>query len=141
MRDGLTGLASKPEETGLTGLASKPGETGLTGLSIKTGGGFGEVKVEAEGTLRHREACVKTKRNREGGVSVRCFYKKMDQFVPAWACTLIYSVGIFLSFERDLEDKKKGISSHPMTTCSLFSLFFGHPLLSSVFLSPLLFST
>ena len=35
---------------GLTGLASKPGETGLTGLGLKTGGGLGTVKVRAEGT-------------------------------------------------------------------------------------------
>ena len=30
---------------GLTGLASKPKEKGLTGLGLKTGGGLGAVKV------------------------------------------------------------------------------------------------
>ena len=37
VREGLTGLASKPGETGLIGLASKL-ETGLTSLDLKTGG-------------------------------------------------------------------------------------------------------
>ena len=46
---------------GLTGLASKPGETGLTGLGLKIGGGFGAIKVWAEGTWHHREACVEVK--------------------------------------------------------------------------------
>ena len=41
---------------GLTGLASKPGETGLTGLGLKTRGGLDAGKVQAEGTWRHREA-------------------------------------------------------------------------------------
>ena len=65
---------------GLTGLASKPGETGLTGLGLKTGGGLDAVKVRAEGTWRHREAYVEAKRSREGGVSVRGFYKDLDCF-------------------------------------------------------------
>ena len=43
---------------GLTGLASKPGETGLTGLGLKTESGLDAVKVRAEGTWRHREAYV-----------------------------------------------------------------------------------
>jgi hypothetical protein len=73
----------------LTGLASTPGETGLTGLGLKTGGGFGAVKVRAEGTWCHSEACVETKRSHEGGVSVRGSYKKMDEIAPAWACIVI----------------------------------------------------
>ena len=56
---------------GLTGLTSKPGEMGLTGLGLKTGGGLDAVKVRAEGTWRHREACVEAKRNRKGGVCPR----------------------------------------------------------------------
>ena len=80
---------------GLTGLASKPGETGLTGSVLKTGGRLSAVKVRVEGMWRHREACVKTKRSREGGVSVRCSYVKMDDFAPAWACIVIISIGTF----------------------------------------------
>ena len=75
---------------GLTGLASKPGETGLTGLGLKTGGGLGAVKVRAEGMWHHREPCVEAKQSREGGVSVRGSYKKLDCFASAWACNLIY---------------------------------------------------
>ena len=71
---------------GWTGLTSKPGETGLTSLGLKTGGGLGAAKVRAEDTSRHREACVEVKRSREGGVSVRCLYKKMDEIAPVWAC-------------------------------------------------------
>ena len=56
---------------GLTGLASKPGETGLTGLGLKTVDRLGTVKVWVEGTWRHREACVEAKRSREGDVCVR----------------------------------------------------------------------
>ena len=56
---------------GLTDLASKPGKTGLTGLDLKTEDGLGAVKVRAEGTWRHREACVEAKRNRKGGVCPR----------------------------------------------------------------------
>ena len=68
---------------GLNGLASKPGETGLTGLGLKTGGGLGAVKVRMEGMWRHCKACVEAKRSREGGVSVRGFYKRLDKFAPA----------------------------------------------------------
>ena len=46
---------------GLTGLASKLGKTGLTSLGFKTGGGLDTVNVQAEGTWRHREACVEAK--------------------------------------------------------------------------------
>ena len=80
---------------GLTGLASKPEETDLIGLGLKTGGGLGAVKVRAEGTWRHHEACVETKRSREGSVSVRGSYKMMDQFAPAWAVIVINSIGVF----------------------------------------------
>ena len=80
---------------GLTGLVSKPAETGLTGLGLKIGGGLDVVKVRAEGTWRHREACVETKRSREGSVSVRGSYKMMDQFAPAWAVIVINSIGVF----------------------------------------------
>ena len=66
----------------MTGLASKPEETGLTGLGLKTGGGLDAVKVRAEGTWRHREAYVEAKRSREGGVSVRCSSKKLDDVTP-----------------------------------------------------------
>jgi len=59
-----------------TGLTSKPGETGLTSLGLKTGDGLGAAKVRAEDTSRHREACVEVKRSREGGVPVRCSYKR-----------------------------------------------------------------
>ena len=71
-------------------------------MGLKTGGGLGAVKVRVEGTWRHREACVETKRSREGGVSVRCSYKKMDRFAPAWIVIVVISVGVFLSFARDL---------------------------------------
>jgi hypothetical protein len=67
----------------------------LTGLSFKTGGGLGAVKVRAEGTWRHHEACVKTKRSREGGVSVRGSYKKLNDFASAWAVIVINSAGVF----------------------------------------------
>ena len=80
---------------GLTGLASKPGETGLTGLGLKTGDGLGAIKVRAEGTWRHHEACVESKRNHEGGVSVRGSSKRLDDFAPAWAVIVINSVGVF----------------------------------------------
>ena len=73
----------------LTGLASKPGETGLTGLGLKTEGGLGAVKVRAEGMWRHRETCVEAKQSREGGVSVRGSYKKLDCFASTWARNLI----------------------------------------------------
>ena len=65
-------------QEGLTGLTSKPGETGLTGLGLKTGGGLGAVKVRAEGTWRHCEACVEAKRSRKGGVSVQGSSEKMS---------------------------------------------------------------
>ena len=55
---------------GLTGLTSKPGETILTGLGLKTGGGLGAVKVRAEGTWRYREAYIEAKQSREGARSV-----------------------------------------------------------------------
>lgn len=70
-------------------MASKSGETGLTGLGLKTRGRLGAVKVRAQGIWRHREACVEPKQRREGGVSVRGSYKKIDDFAPARACTLI----------------------------------------------------
>ena len=82
-------------QEGLTGLASKLWETGLTGLDLKTGGGLEAVKIRAEGTWRHREACVEAKRSREGGVSVRGLYKKMDEFAPAWVVIVMKNVGIF----------------------------------------------
>ena len=56
---------------GLTGLASKPGEIGLTGLDLKIGDGLDAVKIRAEGTWRHRGDCVEVKQSREGGMSVR----------------------------------------------------------------------
>ena len=46
---------------GLTGLASKPEETYLTDFGLKTGGRHGVFKVRAEGTWRHRKACVEAK--------------------------------------------------------------------------------
>ena len=48
-------------QEGLIGLTSKPGEIGLTGMDLKIGGGLGAVKVRAEGTWLHREACVEMK--------------------------------------------------------------------------------
>ena len=66
-------------QEGLTGLASKPGKTGLACLGLKTGDRLGAVMVQAEGMWRHREACVKTKRDREGARSVRCSEWKMDE--------------------------------------------------------------
>ena len=68
---------------------------GLTGLGLKTGDGLGAVKIRAEGTWRHREACVEAKRSREGDVSVRGSSKKMDEFAPAWAVIIINSVWVF----------------------------------------------
>ena len=68
---------------------------GLTGLGLKTGGGLDAVKDRAEGTWRHHEACIETKRGREGGVSVCDSYKKIDEIVPALSCTVIRSLGIF----------------------------------------------
>ena len=65
---------------GLTSLASKPEEAGLTGLGLKTRDGLSAVMVWAEGTWRHHETCVEAKRSREGGVSVRCLHKKLDEF-------------------------------------------------------------
>ena len=50
----------------------KSGETSLTGLGLKTGCGLDTVKVRAEDTWRHHEACVEPKRSSEGDVSVRC---------------------------------------------------------------------
>ena len=82
-------------QEGMNGLGSKPGKAGLTGLDLKTGGGLGTVKVRAEGTWRHREACVETKRNREGGVPVRCFYKNLDHLAPAWIVIVVNSLGTF----------------------------------------------
>ena len=76
----------------MTSLASKLGETDLTGLGLKTGDGLGAVKVRAEGTWHHREACVETKRSREGDVSIQCSYKKLDDFAPAWAVIVVNSV-------------------------------------------------
>ena len=75
---------------GLTGLASKPGETGLIGLGLKTVDRLGTVKVWVEGTWRHREACVEAKRSREGGVYVRCSSKKLDSFTPRGICVVCF---------------------------------------------------
>jgi len=80
---------------GLTGLASKPGETGLTGSVLKTGGRLSAVKVRVEGMWRHHETCVEVKQSREGGVPVRCSQKKMDHFAPAWAYIVVNSLGVF----------------------------------------------
>ena len=60
---------------GLTGLASKPEETGLTGLGLKIGGGLGAVKIRAEGTWRLLRACFEVKRSQRGVVLVRCVYE------------------------------------------------------------------
>jgi len=95
VREGLTGLTSKPRETGLTGLASKPGETGLIGFDLKTGGGLDAVKVRAEGTWRHREACIEAKRSREGDVSVRGSNKKLDEI------TLRHVIGVVVVVEYE----------------------------------------
>ena len=135
-RQGSAGGRTRVDIGGLTGLASKPGEAGLTGLSLETRGGLGAVKVRAEGMWRHREACVEAKRSREGGVSVRGSSKKIDEFAVAWAVIVNNSVRVFLSSEGDLEDKKRGIDSHPTRSISSsrllflplsFSLFFFFP--------------
>ena len=73
----------------------KTGEIDLIGLCLKTGDGFGAVKVWAEGTWRHRKACIKAKRSRKGDVSVRGSYKMLDDFAPTWACFVINRVGVF----------------------------------------------
>ena len=122
---------------GLTSLASKPRETGLTGLGLKTGGGLDAIKVQAKGTWLHREASVEVKRSHEGGVFIRCLYKKKDKFAPTWAGVIFNNVGIYLFFERGLEDNKRGMGSHPTWWFSsnhpllLFLGFclFSHPLL------------
>jgi hypothetical protein len=44
---------------------------------------------------RHREPCVEAKQSCEGGVFVRCSYKKLDQFAPVWVVILDISIGIF----------------------------------------------
>ena len=79
------GLKTRELDTSCGGVREglKPGETSLTGLGLKTGCGLDMVKVRTEDTWRHHEACVEAKRSREGGVSVRCFYKKMDDFASA----------------------------------------------------------
>ena len=51
--------------------------------------------AEVEGTWSHREACVEAKQCRDGGVSIRYSYKKMDHFTPEWAVTIAISVGKF----------------------------------------------
>ena len=38
--------------------------------------------AEMEGMWCHYEACIEAKKSHEGGVSIRCFYKKMDHFCP-----------------------------------------------------------
>ena len=43
-------------------------------FGCETMGGLHAVKVRAEDTRRHHEACIEAKRSREGGVSVRCSY-------------------------------------------------------------------
>ena len=108
----------------------------MTGLGLKTGGRLGAVKVRAEGTWRHRETCVEAKRSREDGVSIRGSRKKMDNFALAWAVIVNNSVSVFLSFGGDLEDKKRGMDSHPTRSVSssrsllpLSSSFFSPPLL------------
>ena len=57
--------------------------------------------AEMEGMWCHYEACIEVKKSDEGGVSIRCFYKKMDHFVPIWAYIVVISVGVFPSFARD----------------------------------------
>ena len=136
-RQGSAGGRTRVNIGGLTGLASKPGETCLTGLDLKTGGGLGAVKVRAEGTWRHRKACVEAKRSREGGVSVRGSSKRMDKFAPAWAVIVNNNVGVFLSSRGDLEDKKRGMDIHPIWSTS-FSRPILLPLSSSLFSHPLL---
>jgi len=56
------------------------------------------VEVRAESTWRHREACVQTKRNCEGGVAVRGFYKNLVRFAPVWVGIVVNSVVVFSSF-------------------------------------------
>ena len=57
--------------------------------------------AEMEGMWCHYEACIEVKKSYEGGVSIRCFYKKMDHSVPTWAYIEVISVGVFPSFVRD----------------------------------------
>ena len=108
----------------------------MTGLGLKTGGELGAVKVRAEGTWRHREACVEAKRSCEDRVSVRGSYKKMDKFAPAWAVIVNNNIVIFLSSEGDLEDKR-GICSHPTGSITSSRLLF-LPLSFSLFFALLL---
>jgi len=54
----------------------------------KTGGGLGAVKIRAEGTRHHLQACFEAKRSRRGAVPVRCVYKNMDCIAPAWVVIL-----------------------------------------------------
>ena len=68
---------------------------GFDRFGLKIGGGLGTVKVRAEGMWHYREACVETKRSREGGLSVRCFYKKLDEFDSAWTVIVRNSVEVF----------------------------------------------
>ena len=65
-------------------------------------------------------------------MSVQCFYKMLDEFAPMWAVIIINSVGVFLSFEGDLEDKKRGMGIHPIR--SIPSLSLSVPLFSPLHL-------
>jgi len=106
----IVGLTSKPE---VSHVVQRRGR-GFDRFGLKTGSGLGVVKVRAESTWRHREACVEAKRSREDSMSVRCFYKKLGEFAPVWTVIIINSVGVFLSSGGDLEDKKRRMDSHPI---------------------------
>jgi hypothetical protein len=58
--------------------------------------------VVIEGMWLHREACVEVKESHEGGVSVRCSDKKLDDFTPKRYLGCVFNVRAFWSFVRRL---------------------------------------
>lgn len=53
-----------------------------------------------EGMWHHRVACVKAKWSREGGVSVQCLGKNLDQNAPAWSIILVVAIGVVQTLVR-----------------------------------------
>jgi hypothetical protein len=53
----------------------------------------------------------------------------LNEFALAWAVIVINSVRIFLSFRKNLEDKKRGMGSHPISLLPLGSSLFSSPFL------------
>ena len=93
-------LAPERSRTVVTRVEDRKIDGRFPGLGRKTRGRIpagirAECLRSSEDRWQDRKVCVEAKQSHEGGVSIQCFYKKLDHFVPTWACIIVTSVGIF----------------------------------------------